>query len=158
MRSLKNVMRVTDCFLFSAGVLLLLTGVAKLVSSFGSGGILHTRDPVLGLSFQNLFIIAGCTEVMAASLCFFCKNAFLAAAVVAWLSTSILVYRVGVVWVGYHTPCRCLGTLTDALHIAPQMADILMRIILVYLLIGSYGTLCWLWCKSHKIIPTELGG
>ena len=32
----------------------------------------------------------------------------------------------------------------DALHIPPQVADMAMKIILAYLLIGSYATLFWL--------------
>jgi hypothetical protein len=68
----------------------------------------------------------------------------------AWLSTSFLIYRFGLVWAGYHKPCPCLGNLTDALHIPPQTADTAMKIILAYLLIGSYATLFWLWRQKWK--------
>jgi hypothetical protein len=43
-----------------------------------------------------------------------------------------------------------LGNLTDALHISPQTGDIAMKIILAYLLIGSYATLFWLWRQRGK--------
>jgi cbb3-type cytochrome oxidase subunit 3 len=43
-----------------------------------------------------------------------------------------------------------LGNLTDALHIPPQAADTAMKIILAYLLIGSYATLFWLWRQRGK--------
>jgi hypothetical protein len=62
-------------------------------------------------------------------------------------------------WVGWHKPCSCLGNLTDALHIPPQTADTAMKIILAYLLIGSYGNLFWLWrqCKkSAAVSPTPV--
>jgi hypothetical protein len=55
--------------------------------------------------------------------------------------------------VGYHKPCSCLGNLTDALHIPPPMADTAMKIILAYLLIGSYATLFWLWRQRKKSAP-----
>jgi hypothetical protein len=50
----------------------------------------------------------------------------------------------------YHKPCPCLGNLTDALHISPQTDNPLVKIILGYLLIGSYTTLFWLWWQIRK--------
>jgi cbb3-type cytochrome oxidase subunit 3 len=43
-----------------------------------------------------------------------------------------------------------MGNLADALHIPPQIADTAMKIILAYLLIGSYATLFWLWRQKRK--------
>ena len=76
---------------------------------------------------------------------------------VVWLATSFLVYRIGLVWVGYKKPCPCLGNLTDALHIPPQTADTAMKIILAYLLIGSYATLFWLWRQRKKTVSSSVG-
>jgi hypothetical protein len=45
---------------------------------------------------------------------------------------------------------RCLGNLTYALNISPQKADTAMKIILAYLLIGSYASLSWLWRQRRK--------
>jgi hypothetical protein len=53
---------------------------------------------------------------------------------------------------GYHKPCNCLGNLTDALHIPLQTADTAMKIVLGYLLIGSYAILFWLW-RQRRIAP-----
>ena len=41
-----------------------------------------------------------------------------------------------------------MGNLTDALHIRPEVADNIMKAILGYLLIGSYGLLIWQWRLS----------
>ena len=49
--------------------------------------------------------------------------------------------------------CDVLGNLTDALHISPQTADTAMKIILGYLLVGSYGLLFWLW-RQNRRVPT----
>jgi hypothetical protein len=46
-----------------------------------------------------------------------------------------------------------MGNLTDALHIPPQTADTAMKIILAYLLLGSYGTLFWLW-RQKRLGPS----
>ena len=61
------------------------------------------------------------------------------------LAMNFALYRFAVYWQGYHSACKCWGNLTDALHIPPQTADMAMKIILAYLLIGSYASLFWLW-------------
>jgi hypothetical protein len=43
-----------------------------------------------------------------------------------------------------------MGSLTDTLHISPVVADNIMKVVLAYLLIGSYVTLFWLWRQHGK--------
>jgi len=95
-------------------------------------------------------LAVGLLEVVVATVCFFNRSIQLAVSLVAWLATSFLFYRIGLARMGYHKPCSCLGNLTDALHIAPQTADTAMKFILAYLLVGSYGTLFWLWRRHRK--------
>jgi hypothetical protein len=144
--------KIIRAFLFSAGALLLITALAKLISASGGVHILKTSDPVLYLSFRHVFRVVGSIELVVALVCFFGKRPGLQTALVAWLATSFLLYRVGLLLVGYHKPCSCagLGNLTDALHISPQTADTAMKTILAYLLIGSYATLFWLWRQRKK--------
>lgn len=142
--------KIIRLFLCFAGILLLATAVAKLVSASGSAHILQNLDPILAISFRYVFLIVGMLEFFIALVCFFSKRIWLSAGLVAWLATGFLVYRISLVAVGYHRPCSCLGNLTDALHIAPQTADMAMKIILAYLLIGSYATLFWLWRQRKK--------
>ncbi len=143
-------MKATRLFVYGAGVFLLITSTAKVISGFGHQAILKMHDPVLGLSFRNLFFAAASVEVMVALICFFDKRTWLASLLVAWLATNLLFYRVGMVLAGYHRPCNCLGTLTDMLHIPPQTADTAMKSILAYLLVGSYATLFWLWRQNKR--------
>jgi hypothetical protein len=143
-------MKIARLFLYSAAVVLLLTAAAKFVSSTGHGLILLAIDPLTGFQFGNLFRMVGSIEIVIALVCFCGKRTWLQAGLVAWLATSFLAYRLGLVLVGWHKPCSCLGNLTDALHIPPQIADTAMKIILAYLLIGSYATLFWLWRQRKK--------
>ena len=138
-------MKVIRLFLYSAGAILLLTAAAKFISSLGHGRILLTADPLIALPFRELFLIACVIEAIAALTCFFSRQPWLSAGLVAWLATSLVAYRFGLWKIGWHKPCSCLGNLTDALHIPPQTADTAMKIILAYLLVGSYATLFWLW-------------
>jgi hypothetical protein len=138
-------MRLARLFLYSAAVVLFLTAAAKFISSTGHGKILLAVDPLTGLQFRNLFRIVGGIETAVAFLLIFYKRIWLSTGLVTWLATGFFAYRLGLVLVGYHKPCSCLGNLTDALHIPPQTADTAMKIILAYLLLGSYATLFWLW-------------
>ena len=150
-------MRAARLFIYSAGVFVLITATAKLISSLGLATILQTRDPLTGLQFQDLFRIVASIEMVVAFVCFFSKQILLPAGLVAWLATSFLAYRICLVAVGYHRPCRCLGNLTDALHIPPQTADTAMKIILAYLFIGSYASLFWLWRQRKKAVSSAVG-
>jgi len=131
-------------------VLLLLTASAKFISSAGTARILLERDPVTGFQFRDLFRIVGGIETVVALTCFFSKKRMLPAGLAAWLGTGFVAYRFALWQSGWHKPCNCLGNLTDALHISPQTADTAMKIILAYLLIGSYGALLWLWRQRRQ--------
>ena len=58
----------------------------------------------------------------------------------------------GLWYLGWQRPCSCLGNLTDTLHISPHVADVAMKIVLAYLLVGSYGGLLCLWKLNRKSI------
>ena len=46
-------MKTIRIFLCSAGILLLVTAAAKLISSVGSAGILQKSDPILIMSYRH---------------------------------------------------------------------------------------------------------
>jgi hypothetical protein len=138
-------------FLHSAGVLLVATALAKLMSSFGSAPILLTSDPILVIPFRYVFWLVGGIEMSVAALCFWGRKPWVAAAFVAWLASAFVLYRLGLIAIGYARPCTCLGNLTDALHLSPAAANSIMVLILAYLFVGSYGSLVWLWTGRKQI-------
>jgi hypothetical protein len=129
---------------------LLFTALAKVGSSFGHANILRMSDPLIGLQFRYLFLVGAGMEAVVAWVCLFDKRTWLAAGLVAWLSTIFLTYRIGLVMIGWERPCPCLGNLTDALHISPEIADTWLKVILAYLLIGSCAVLFLLWRHRGK--------
>lgn len=143
-------------FCVSSGIIFFITGMAKLLSAYGKAKILNYTDPILGIQFGHLLFAAGIIELAVAAICLMSKSHFAQTAVTAWLASSLLTYRLGLFWIGWHRPCPCLGNLTDSLHIPPQTADTAMKIILAYLLLGSYGTLFWLWRQRRKAVPVSL--
>ena len=143
-------MKVPRLFVYSAAGLLVATAAAKIISSLGFSRILLERDFVTGLLFRDLFRVVSVVELGIALVCLFSKRIWLSAALTAWLATSFLMYRLALLWAGYRRPCPCLGNLTDMLHISPQTADTAVKIILGYLLLGSYATLFWLWKRNRN--------
>jgi hypothetical protein len=94
-------------------------------------------------------LAVGMFELVIASICLFGKSQKLALGLIAWLATNFVVYRLGLWWMEWKKPCSCVGNLTDALHLSPQLADSIMKVILAYLLIGSYGLLIWQWRQGR---------
>jgi hypothetical protein len=138
---------------FSAGFILFCSGLAKLISATGSDGFLETKDPIIGMQFRYLFLAAGIVEFLTALLSFFGKCLDVKAMCIGCLATSFLIYRISLILIGYHKPCHCLGNLTTAIHVAPNLADLIMKCILVYLLFGSYISLYCLW-RQRNAMPS----
>jgi len=136
----------------SAAAILAATGFAKVWSAFGPNKLLSLQDPITGLEFGHLLLAVGLLELAIAGVCLFGKAQKLSLALIAWLATNFVVYRLGLWWMGWHKPCSCLGNLTDALHLSPTAADNLMKVILAYLLLGSYGALLSNWRSGQ---PTK---
>ena len=142
--------RITHLFLKTAGVILAIAAMAKLVSAIGSASILKEHDPILSSSFRNIFILVGSLELAIAAMCLFSRRHGLSILLIAWISTCIIIYRIGLLGMDWHRPCACLGNLTDAIHISPQVADNVMKSALAYLAIGSYVMLFRQWLKPKN--------
>lgn len=134
-------------FVRSAGVLLLLTGLAKLWSAMGEARVLGVRDPLFGLTFEQLMLGVGLVEVVVAWVCLVGRRERLSLVLVGWLSGNFALYRLGLWWLGWKGPCGCLGHVTDALGVSPTAADLVMKIVLGYLLVGA---LAGLWCMTES--------
>jgi hypothetical protein len=149
---------LAEWFILTAGGVLAVTGAAKIWTGLGDSKFLAVVDPIIGVKFGPLMLAVGMAEIAVALVCFLSKRQGLALGLVAWLATNFLVYRVGLGWMDWHRPCNCLGNLTDALHISPQAADNVMKVILAYLLVGSLGLLIWRWPAVFLIREKEVHG
>ncbi len=149
MKSLRRV------FYGSAVVILIVTALAKLISATGKARALALPDPMLMLTNREVLVVAGSIELLLAGYLFFGRKSWLKVPLVAWLATNFLIYRLGLMWMGVHKPCGCLGTITDALAIPPTTVDLLLKIVLAYLLAGSYGLLFLEWWQGRKCADTK---
>jgi len=136
--------------------MLLLTAVAKIVSSGGNAGALNVNDRVFGLPNSYLLLLAGLVEGAAAIFCFIGKSRRMQVAILAWLASVFLLYRLNLWAQGYRGLCPCLGNMTSAIHLPSRAADWWLRVVLGYILIGSYSALLWLRYSQKNFTETAL--
>jgi hypothetical protein len=142
--------RLTYLFVKSAGVLLLITALAKIFTGLvGHTRILGFPDPILAIPFRAELLLVGALEIIIAAVCFFTKRIRLQLGLVAWLATSFAAYRFGLWLVGIQF-CKCLGDIPDALHLSTHTANTITASILIYLLLGSYGGLIGKWILNSR--------
>lgn len=145
-------------FVLIAGAVLLISGAGKLWSAFGEMKLLDVADPILAIQFRYLMLAAGVAELVIAFVCLFTQKTQLATLCVAWLGTGFLMYQLGLWWMDWERPCHCLGNFAEALHISPQLADNIMKVVLAYLLIGSYGLLTREWMQRRHSVGVVSAG
>ncbi len=63
--------RKREWFALTAGMLLALTGMSKLISAGGNARILDIGDPVFQLPFRHLLLLVGALELLIAWQCLF---------------------------------------------------------------------------------------
>jgi len=146
-------------FCLSAGLILLLTGLAKVLSTLGINRMLEVADPVFGLKFRHLFMAVGLLELGAVFLILLTDlRPRLKLLLIAWLSTNFVIYRLGLWLMDWHQPCNCLGTLTDFLRLSPTAADWMLKAGLAYMLVGSYWLLWRIWraASTGNGLPEKL--
>ena len=146
----KAARRAQGWFLEAAGAMLATTGLAKVLAAFGSSGALDTADPLIGIPFRQLMLVVGLAELLIALFCLFTERRRLSLLAVAWISTNFLAYRAGLLLIGWHGLCGCMGSLTAVLHLSPHAADNIMKAVLAYLLIGSYAALLSQWRRGRQ--------
>jgi len=58
---------------------------------------------------------------------------------IAWLATTLFLYRVGRLWMDAPNLGDCLANLNDQIPVSPRINTWVMLAVLAWLLLGSYG-------------------
>lgn len=140
-------------FIVTAGLLLTLTGFVKLMSAQQAAGYLNLRDPLFEfLTNRQLLSGAAALELVVVILLLWLKNQQTRLALIAWIGSMFLLYRISIHLVktpGF-TPCPCLGNAAAWLHLNPNHLDWTIKAMLAYLLVGSYGLLIGFQLRKKK--------
>jgi hypothetical protein len=123
----------------TAGGILFVTAAAKLVSVYRSGGSVTAVDPVFTFVRGDLLLVlVALLEIACGTLLYLRGKQEVQLLLILWLSTCFLIYRAGLLLVGYSGPCNCFGKPRSWLDF-PFFAslDVIMKWILAYMLIPS---------------------
>jgi hypothetical protein len=132
-----RIQRANRFFIHSAIIILVLTALAKLLSATGEATVLGARDPLLALTYRQVFLAVASFEIAVVFTLIFGSRQGLKIAIIGWLALNFTLYRAGLYWIGAKLPCGCLGSITSNLGITPETADLWMKWVLSYLLFGS---------------------
>lgn len=92
---------------------------------------------------RHSMVLAVALKIVAVVLVLRAPDIVRKAALLVWIGSVFLVYRIGLWWVGFEGSCRCVGNLGDVFGISAETADWIAKGILVYLLVGSVAILLW---------------
>jgi len=121
--------------LSTAASILIVTGLIKVLSLFGSAGMLAVRDPVFGISFGILMPLVGLTEIAVGTLVLFCRNGLVASGLVLWIGIEFVAYRFFSAELRPGSYCPCLGSLGEFLGLSQAQATHAALLICIILLI-----------------------
>ena len=146
---------ISKIFVRAAGLSLLITALAKIYSATEQAPSLSVFDPVFGIPFRYLFASAGIIELSVALVCLLTRKWQWSLYLIASLATNLLLYRVALWSIGWALPCKCMGNMVEALRVAPETADLLMKFLLGGLFTGSLTALSWMWTHTNRRTHSE---
>lgn len=145
-------LRVLVRFLLStAASILIVTGLIKVLSLFGSAGMLAVRDPVFGISFGILMPLVGLTEIAVGTLVLFCRNGLVASGLILWMSIEFVAYRFFSAELRPGSYCPCLGSLGEFLGLSQaQATHAALLICIILLILGLLALAASIYAKKKS--------
>jgi hypothetical protein len=135
--------KIYRLYITSVGLIFILTGLTKIVSSLGHAQVLSLNDPIFRITFRHLMLFVGLLELSVSAILLYVptvsRNCKLG--LILWMAINFITYRYGLWWIKWNSPCSCLGNLTDAVGMTAKTADIIMRSVIAYLLVGALLTM-----------------
>ncbi len=145
--------KIKEAYFRLSAVLLLATGVVKVVSAFSDSRLLQQLNPIFGISNGWVFAFIGTIEIYIASAVAFSRNSLLRTSLLALLVTGFLAYRSALVVLHIPGPCKCLGAATEWIPVLAVYETPLMNATLGFLAL-SYGFLLMAALRPRKPKPS----
>ena len=143
-------MNWTKPFIKSAGVILLAAALVRLLIAASDIPALSLPEPMLGIPIRYAVLAVGVFELLVALICLFGKRTGLQLAWLAWMATNYAVYWTGLGLSHIHPQATGIGSLTDPLLLSRGAPGYITMWVPVYLMLGSYAALGWLWLEGRK--------
>ena len=143
-------MKLIQLFILSAGGILLVAALIRLLIATGNAQVLSLSEPTLGIPLRDALLIIGGFELAVATICLFSTQVKLQTTCLVCLMTDFAVYWVGLFLTNGHSQAASIGSLTDPLQLSRGMPGIITGCIPIYLLLGSYTAMIWLWLEERR--------
>jgi hypothetical protein len=73
-------------------------------------------------------VLAALLEALIVGLILWERDRLRRVALVAWIGTVFLAYRLGLWWIGHEGACSCLGNVTRSIGLSPAMEDLGVKV------------------------------
>ena len=142
--------RAQTYFLDLAAVIFFVLAAFNLLGFVGSADALNWPDPLFQLGNRWVLVICGGLELLVSAVLLTGKSQWLKLGLLAWLTTNLLVYRIGLWLGGASNFGDCLGNYIDWFLISPRTMGMVTNGLLGFMLTGSYAFLAFNWKREKK--------
>lgn len=137
-----------------AAVLLVLTGLFKLIDAANPNRYFESRDAVLTfVTHRQMLWLAGGLEIALAIYIYFIPNVRTCGLALLWFCGLIVTYKCGL-WLTYFTePCSCLGILGHMFKITNRQTEFI-----TWALLAAFTAIGIMACNSNERTLEKKGG
>jgi hypothetical protein len=128
----------------AAAILLALASVLFIANWTSPPDWVWPLDPVINLPFRTLCWAVGGVAVVAALICLFADRPAFSLGLLAWLGLNAMMYLIGTYLQGWHGQSGLFESISHSFSLPPDLTNLLVSLLAVYLLAGSVGSLFWL--------------
>lgn len=133
-----------------ASVILTVTAIAKIISSFGQAAILVQPDPLLGVSVRTSNWIVAAVEIAVACLLWWMRDYVWRSLLIVIMGAEFLLYHMMLIWGRVHGPCPCLGSAWKWMGVSDKWVGIIAMGLGCYLLTSGLLILFSVACDRPK--------
>lgn len=137
----QTTLKFMNIFFRTVALILVFTATAKLVALTGDVKILSEYDPLFNLKIRPMLLFFGLMELTIAWVLFSNSVAFKNKSILTlWLGACLALYRFGLIAIGFHGYCSCLGQIFFIIGVTDITAGKIMGAIVLFILIGGIVT------------------
>jgi hypothetical protein len=132
-----------NTFFHFTQLILLLTAAGKFVGAWRWDASLALADPLLPfLAPKQVIMCAAIAEIAVVIYLSFNNHPETnKALILLWLCFLFLIYRIGLLCIGFRGHCKCLGYWGPWLPVSASTVDLVAQAMLAYMFLGSAGIL-----------------
>ncbi len=139
-------------YVYSTAVMLGIMGLFMLFSSLDNVPPLRQLDALFGLTTRTVLVLTGILHLAVSSYLFVGRDLMNKGIIALWAGSNHTVYYVGIVWVmKVAPPLPAEVALAWSAGLSSQAIDLLWKVIIAYLLIGSLSVVALEWQRLKEL-------